>query len=212
MLKKSRTVCVVDLEAGALKSIERNVTEERAVVYTASAMVFDLYSHEPLFNADGTLTSAVKGYHFSLDVDEQLNLGRLTDDDTLAWWDQQSTDAILARDGALVSDIVPVGTQLKLSEFCESFASIIGECSQVFARGKEYDGCILLNMFKMMGMKDPWKYRNLHEVRTYINAKTDAEAGYIEDFTPHGGVKWPVKPGSDRPEWLISHCSFHDAL
>lgn len=201
MKRKPRKVAVIDLETAALKNAERNVTEERALIYTAAVITFDLFGDIPLFDEQGRLTCSDSFFsrcYVQISTVEQLMLGRVINDDTTSWWEEQTQDAIDARNGNYVSNIVPIASPVSVRGACQRIADVLSDCEQVFARGKEFDGNILANLFHMADMSEPWKYHDLHDVRTFVNAITGSKRGYV---------------ASERqPEWLIKHCSFHDAL
>lgn len=172
-MKKENTV-VIDLE-----TLD---TSETAVVVTIAAVKFNRFG--------GIIELSNQGcseFSQHINVTEQLINGRTTSGSTLKWWRSQSDEA---KHSLLKHvEIEPVGEALK------DLAVFIDGC-QLFSRGTDFDFKILANMYKQLDMKVPWKFNQVRDVRTYIDAFTGGESGYIKD--------------AKIPDWIINHDSLHD--
>lgn len=172
-MKKENTV-VIDLE-----TLD---TAETAVVVTISAIKFNRFG--------GIVELCNQGCsEFSqyINVTEQLINGRTTSGGTLEWWRNQSDEA--KRSLLNSAEVEPVGEALK------DLTVFIDGC-QLFSRGTDFDFKILADMFKQLDMKVPWKFNQVRDVRTYIDAFTGGESGYIKD--------------AKIPDWIVNHDSLHD--
>lgn len=68
----------------------------------------------------------------------------------------------------------------------------------VYFRGSDFDGTILENAYKSLGVDVPWKYYKKRDIRTYIDALTGSEEGTLKNNNPCFEC--------------IPHFSLHDAM
>lgn len=164
---------------------------DNAVVLTLSAVRFNKTDDElALIIEDGQLDIAQHDnlLHLRLDVTEQLLAGRSVDPKTVAWWNRQSPPA---QQAVLSGQVNRVYFALQaLSRFVEG--------AQVFARGTDFDPPMLLSLFKQHQLTAPWKYNQVRDVRTYIDALRGTRLGYLEEW--------------QAPAWFIPHHSLHDCI
>ncbi|OOE45107.1 3'-5' exonuclease [Salinivibrio kushneri] len=167
----------------AIIDIETLSTKESAVVVTVSAFKFDRFAN----NAQTEFASHDNELHMHLDVADQLIHGRTTNAETCKWWRKQSAEAL----SELRSNDLP----FLACDALEQLAEFIHGC-QLFSRGTDFDFKILGHMYRTNGIKTPWKYNQVRDVRTYIDAFTGGNIGYVENF--------------ETPDWMTSHNSLHD--
>lgn len=173
---------VVDTETLAL--------DKRALILTLSAVRFDrdakelglMFDNDKLF-ADGETT-----LHLKLDVTQQLLAGRTVDPGTVKWWNGRSQEA---RDSIIKGNTVSVREALILfSEFVQG--------AQLFARGTDFDPPILATLFEDFELPVPWRFHEVRDVRTYIDALSGGTKGYLDSW--------------ENPDWFVSHNSLHDCI
>jgi len=164
-----------------LLDIETADVKDSAIIFTISAVQFCLSKPLPFDreNIDNEV------FHLRLEVSEQVLMGRTSSESTLLWWKNQSSEA---KDKLNRGD-----TDLKLA--LEELSKFV-KGHQIFVRGTDFEGSILPHAYKMVGVKCPWYFNQLRDVRTYIDALTNGTTGYIKDM--------------ELPTWLISHYSLHD--
>lgn len=166
-------------------------TQSTAVVLTVSAIRFNRYRQglNIEFEPDGSLKPEGKDQlHVMVNVTEQLIYGRTVSESTAKWWREQSQ---AAKDSVIQGEFFSVG------EVMELLTEFIGD-AQVYCRGTDFDPPILASLYRMLGQKAPWKYNQVRDVRTYIDALSGGTKGYLDEWI--------------KPEWLIAHNSLHDCI
>lgn len=167
--------------------------DPKALVVTLSAVRFDrLGSQIPITVLDdGKLGwTGDNMLNLKLNVAEQLLAGRSVDPDTIEWWNRQNH---LAR--ALLVERPDL--QMNIKEALMMLTEFISG-AQVYCRGTDFDPPILASLFADFGMEIPWRYNEVRDVRTYIDALSGGTKGYLSD--------WP------KPTWFVAHNSLHDCL
>ena len=122
--------------------------EPYSVILTLGAIKFDPYSDE---EPHGEL-------YLKLDTEEQESLGREIDDNTLAWWSQQSESV---RNEALSEhDRVSVKQFLKeINRFCVGL-------DYLWCQGPLFDYAMLQNLYRQAGEPCPWNFWQIRDSRT----------------------------------------------
>ncbi|EOI3364623.1 3'-5' exonuclease [Aeromonas hydrophila] len=164
--------------------------DKKAVVLTLSAVRFNKHDAEVGITIDnGRLsTEGENVLHLKLNVTEQLLAGRTVDPGTVAWWNKQGKEA---RDGIINGSNTPVREALiLLSDFMKG--------AQPFARGTDFDPPILVSLFEGFSLPVPWKYNQVRDVRTYIDALSGGSKGYLDEW--------------QKPDWFVPHHSLHDCI
>lgn len=166
-------------------------TQSSAVVLTVSAVRFNRYGHglNIEFESDGSLKpEGPDQLHVMLNVTEQLIHGRTVSASTIKWWREQSQEA---------QESVMHGETFNVDDVMDLLTEFIGD-AQVYCRGTDFDPPILASLYRMVGQKAPWKYNQVRDVRTYIDARSGGTKGYLDEWI--------------KPEWLIAHNSLHDCI
>lgn len=172
---------------------ETLATDKRALVLTLSAVRFDrntqaLTELRNLFNNGVLFEDGETTLHLKLDVTQQLLAGRTVDPGTVKWWNSRSKEA---RDSIINGNAMPVREALTLF-------SIFIQGAQLFARGTDFDPPILATLFEDFGLPVPWRFNEVRDVRTYIDALSGGTKGYLDDW--------------QKPDWFVSHNSLHDCI
>lgn len=68
----------------------------------------------------------------------------------------------------------------------------------LYFRGTSFDEIILANAYKSFDLDIPWKFYKVRDVRTYIDALTNSNNGYLKDYKTNFG--------------FTKHHALHDAL
>ena len=142
--------------------------------------------------AHNTAAQANSPFSFYRRVDsfDQLMAGRTVSSSTQKWWRDQGEDA----HEALAGERISLGETLSnLSIFIAQYPD-----ARIFFRGTDFDGSILENAYRSVGIECPWKYNGKRDIRTYIDAMIRGGKGYIKGHQPC----FPV----------IKHHSLHDAM
>jgi exodeoxyribonuclease VIII len=101
-------------------------------------------------------------FYMALDVDEQLKKGRSLDGSTLKWWMGQSGAAKkVFNEKAKSAD-----------EVLRTFSTwVLANCQiskvKPWGNGATFDISIMENMYRMYGIKCPWMYNSIMDLRTF---------------------------------------------
>jgi hypothetical protein len=159
-----------------------------AVILTIGAVMFDINTIDVL---DRPREDNRREMHLHLENRAQmLNLGRTVTPSTIQWWTKQDEEAKKAIFCDASKYLTLKNALLQLTEF-------IGD-KKVYFRGTDFDGAILEHAYQQCELKAPWKYNAKRDIRTFIDAKTGSDCGYID--------------GLDKPDWITKHRADHDAL
>jgi hypothetical protein len=93
-----------------------------------------------------------------VDVDEQSELGRTTDNETLEWWAKQSTEA--------QEDSFSEEGRISLRQALTELTRLAEPCKRVWSKGPLFDFAILEHALEQMKMPQPWKFWNVRDART----------------------------------------------
>ena len=91
-------------------------------------------------------------------VDEQLEGGRTTSDDTLEWWAKQ--DAKI-RDEALTE-----GDRTSVETITNELNKFLVGVDQIWAQGPAFDIVILENLYQQLAKPTPWNFWQIRDSRT----------------------------------------------
>ena len=126
------------------------VTNDCAIL-TVGAIKFDPYS-----NAEPH-----SGLYLRVNVDEQTELGRTVDDNTLEWWGKQDPKI---RDEALGDE-----NRVSVNELLRQLNKFTVGCSELWCQGPLFDYAILEHLYKQMGQPCPWNYWQIRDSRTVFS-------------------------------------------
>lgn len=170
---------------------ETLATDKRALVLTLSAVRFNRYAVDlPDFDFDNgsPVMDGETTLHFKLNVTEQLLAGRTVDPGTVKWWNNRSEEARAS---------IINGHSVSTREALALFSGFV-QGAQLFARGTDFDPPILASLFEDFGLPVPWRFNQVRDVRTYIDALSGGTKGYLENW--------------QDPDWFVSHNSLHDCI
>lgn len=127
--------------------LETLSTKPDCVVLSIGAVVFDLNKTYETF------------YHV-LEIQAQIDKGRSIEESTFKWWLSQSKEAQNIFKAEKTNSIV--GTLNALSMFINKVKD-----PNVWGNGSHFDISILENLYHQYGVKIPWKYNNVMDLRTF---------------------------------------------
>jgi hypothetical protein len=126
------------------------------VVLTIGAVKFD-----PL----GDFVDRENGLYFRLNVDQQTDLGRTTDQGTLDWWSTQ--------DPAVLEEALSDDNRTDVAEVLAALNRFLVGSDDIWCQGPVFDICILENLYRMMGQPIPWNYWQIRDSRTLFQVYGD---------------------------------------
>jgi hypothetical protein len=143
----------------AMVDLETLDTRPTSVILSIGAVLFDARGGQP----------SKRPYYRVLKLQSQLNRGRTVSESTLLWWADQS-------EAARAEVFRPAGRSHPV-EALQDLAAYLKPARRVWAQGPDY--VILTDMARQLGIKMPWAYNSVRDVRTIRE-----EAGMLESWAP----------------------------
>lgn len=156
----------------AMIDIETLDTRPSAVVISIGVVLFN--RREPgVTMKELNLKFGTKGFR-----DEQIDMGRTVDKDTVRWWKQQDADAKRIFKQANVTSMEDALNKLTafLTQGDTNFL--------IWGNGSDFDNTIITSLYESFGMEAPWKFWNNRCFRTF-----KGEHGHITRPPKFDGVK-----------------------
>lgn len=116
-------------------------------------------------------------FYVRISKDSALNCG-VSDSDTLEWWGKQSQEA---RDEAF-------GGTLTAYDVACSFRDFVKPDTKVWGNGSIFDITILENWFEQVGVKCPWDFWNVRDVRTVVDWLDIDVKSFIREGVHHNAI------------------------
>jgi len=156
----------------AMMDIETLDTRPSAVVISIGVVLFN--RREPgVTMKELNLKFGTKGFR-----DEQIDMGRTVDKDTVRWWKQQDADAKRIFKQANVESMDEALARLT------TFITIGDTNLLIWGNGSDFDNTIIASLYESFGMEAPWKFWNNRCFRTF-----KGEHGHIARPPEFQGVK-----------------------
>ena len=108
------------------------------------------------FDRDGTLGESLS---VRLNRDEQLKLGLSYTQSTLDWWNKTNPELLKT----LLTENVS-----SLNEGLTKISNFVSRTDYLWCHAT-FDAPILSNLFEAAGMKAPWGYKNVRDIRTLVD-------------------------------------------
>jgi len=131
--------------------LETLATSTDAAILTIGAVKFD-----PL--GDDTKEPAMESFYVRVDLDSCHELGLVTNDDTIAWWANQSKEA---QEEAFGED-----NRIPITEAMNQLYKFCWGAKRVWSNGSVFDIMICEHVFKKINKAVPWKFWEIRDVRT----------------------------------------------
>ena len=131
--------------------LETLATSPDAAILTIGAVKFDPFGSE-------LKEPAMSSFYVKVDLDSCDRIGLVTNDDTIAWWSNQSKEAQAAA-------FDPEG-RIQIED---AFAQLYKFCwgaKRVWANGSCFDIIICEHVFRKINKAIPWKFWEIRDVRT----------------------------------------------
>jgi len=117
-------------------------------------------------------------FYRKVDIQSCLDAGLKVEGATLKWWLRQNPEALRE----MCSGEAP------LPEVLADFGNFLAACAQdvkLWSNGKHFDISRLADAYKACGLKIPWKYYNVRDVRTLADIIPEIKAGIQRSGTAH---------------------------
>jgi len=99
--------------------------------------------------------------YMRISIDDQDQLSRHIDPDTLDWWARQ--------DPAIMEEAFSPDDRIPLSEALDRFHKFAWGCDAFWSHGATFDLVILENLYKQVGRTPPWNFWTLRDTRTLFD-------------------------------------------
>jgi hypothetical protein len=136
--------------------IETLSTRPESVILTLGAVKFDPW-------ADEVDTEA--GLYLRIDVDEQLQLDRHVQQETVDWWGKQPEDV---RDEALGEH-----ERTNLNDTIDQLNRFLVGSTNIWCQGPAFDIVILENLYRQLVRPTPWQFWQIRDSRTLFGVHGD---------------------------------------
>lgn len=93
-----------------------------------------------------------------LDLEHQLDSGRTTSDDTLAWWSRQ--------DPHIRQQAFDENDRISIAEFMAQLNKYVNGCEAIWCQGPQFDMVILEHLYDQMSHHFNWHYWQIRDSRT----------------------------------------------
>lgn len=136
-----------------------------SVILSIGARVFD-----PAGDSVPAPDGGPNCFYCTVDVLDQLLMGRAIDPDTLKWWGDQAREAKsgllkVAGEGVMLRHSM-TGALRKLTDFIEQD----GLSPVIWANSPSFDCVILRHAYRSVGLVEPWSFRSERDLRTICDA------------------------------------------
>lgn len=136
--------------------LETLSTRPEAVVLTLGAIKFSPW--------DGDVDQG-QGLYIKPNVDEQLHMNRHVQDETVAWWSQQSEDV---REEAMGMD-----DRIGIDAMLDQLNRFLVGVDDIWCQGPAFDIVILENLYRQMQRPTPWQFWQIRDSRTLFGVHGD---------------------------------------
>ena len=112
-------------------------------------------------------TGYTDSLYFKVNLDDQHQLGRSIDPNTIDWWSKQ--DPVVMEEAFSENDRIPIGPALN------RFHKFAWGCDAFWSHGATFDLVILENLYRQLKGNLPWQYWQLRDTRTLFDLGFDPE-------------------------------------
>jgi hypothetical protein len=140
----------------AMLDIETLSTRPESVVLTLGAVKFSPWDSD---------VDTSQGLYVRIDVDEQLNLGRHVQQETVDWWGKQAEEV---REEALGEH-----ERTRITDLLDQLNKFLVGVDNIWCQGPAFDIVILENLYRQMGRPTPWQFWQIRDSRTLFAVHGD---------------------------------------
>ena len=149
--------------------IETLATSPDAVVLTIGGIKFDPLATDDLHSE----------FYYRVDADEQIDLGRAVDEDTLIWWGKQDADV-------QAEALDPEG-RMSVNDTLKALNKWLVGVDKIWCQGPVFDITILENLYKTVDLHHNWSFWNIRDSRTLFGLVSRDPRKDI-DFAAHNAL------------------------
>lgn len=132
--------------------LETMAVSPRAVVLTLGAVTFNPFSDE-----------IYDELYFKVDLDDQDDLGREIDPNTLTWWSTQNSE--------VTEEAFSQSGRVRLGEAINQFHKFAWGCDKFWSHGAVFDLMIIEDIYRQLKRPIPWEFWRLRDTRTLFDIK-----------------------------------------
>ena len=140
--------------------LETLATSPNSAILTIGAIKFDPFG-------DDLKDPTCEKFYVRVDLDSCDELGLEVNDDTLAWWSQQSKEA---QDEAFSSD-----GRIHIRDAFNQLYKFCWGAKRVWSHGASFDTVICENIFRKLNKAVPWKFWEVRCTRTLFDIGIDPQ-------------------------------------
>jgi exodeoxyribonuclease VIII len=149
--------------------IETLATSPDAVVLTIGGIKFDPLATDDLHSE----------FYYRVDADEQIDLGRAVDEDTLIWWGKQDADV-------QAEALDPEG-RISVNDTLKALNKWLVGVDKIWCQGPVFDITILENLYRNVDLHYNWSFWNIRDSRTLFGLVPKDPRKEI-DFAAHNAL------------------------
>lgn len=156
------------------------------------------------FNPNGTLDDLLKApkLHLHINPLSQVKSGRGYDLGTVGWLRGQPKEVIENAYKSAYSKLTLKDALKRLCEWLQEQGGFDGQCH---VRGIDFEGSILPDAAKQMGVRLPFSFSSYNDIRTLIRDYLDTSSSYI--------VKEQLSPqGAELIDKYVKHIAIDDCM
>jgi hypothetical protein len=131
--------------------LETLATSTDAVILTIGAVRFDPFGSD-------IKEPAMDSFYVKVDIDSCDELGLVSNDDTIAWWAQQSKEA--------QAEAFEGGDRVHIREAFDRLYKFCWGAKRVWSNGAAFDVPICEHVYKKLNKAIPWSFWAVRDVRT----------------------------------------------
>lgn len=131
--------------------LETLATSSDAAILTIGAVKFDPFGKD-------ITDPEMESFYVKVDLDSCHDIGLVTNDDTIAWWGQQSKEA--------QEEAFGTEGRIHIKEALDQLYKFCRGCQRVWSNGAAFDVPILETAFKRVQKAIPWEYWKVRDCRT----------------------------------------------
>ena len=129
--------------------LETLSTRHESVILTLGAVKFSPWDQE---------VNTETGLYLRIDVDEQLQLDRHVQQETVDWWGKQAEEV---REEALGEH-----ERTRLGDSVDQLNRFLVGAENIWCQGPAFDIVILENLYRQLGRPTPWQFWQISDSRT----------------------------------------------
>jgi hypothetical protein len=142
--------------ADIMLDIETLSTRPESVILTLGAVKFSPWDQE---------VNTETGLYLRIDVDEQLQLDRHVQQETVDWWGKQAEEV---REEALGEH-----ERTRLGDSVDQLNRFLVGAENIWCQGPAFDIVILENLYRQLGRPTPWQFWQIRDSRTLFGVHGD---------------------------------------